>query len=76
MGQALLYLSQGTCFPLRRTEQALQRTGISAPLIDSLPHNAVVARPLKRSVRWLFFYEKLDLRSDESAGLPEITWIY
>jgi hypothetical protein len=50
MGQALLYLSQGTCFPLRRTEQALQRTGISAPLIDSLRHDAVVARPLKRNV--------------------------
>jgi hypothetical protein len=28
----------------------LQRTGISWPIIDSLPHDAVVARPLKRSV--------------------------
>jgi len=27
-----------------------QRTGISVPLIDNLPHDAVVARPLKRRV--------------------------
>jgi hypothetical protein len=26
----------------------LQRTGISVPLIDNLPHDAVVSRPLKR----------------------------
>jgi hypothetical protein len=29
----------------------LQRTGISVSLIDNLPHDAVVARPLKRGVR-------------------------
>jgi len=31
----------------------LQRTGISVTPIDNLPHDAVVARPLKRSVRLL-----------------------
>jgi hypothetical protein len=29
----------------------MQRTGISVPLIDNLPHDVVVARPLKRGVR-------------------------
>ena len=29
----------------------LQRTGISVSLIDNLPHDAVVAQPLTRSVR-------------------------
>jgi hypothetical protein len=33
----------------------LQRTGVSGPLIDNLPHDAVVARPLKRGVRSLLF---------------------
>jgi len=31
----------------------LQRTGISVSLIDNLPHDAVVARPLKRGVMLL-----------------------
>jgi hypothetical protein len=35
----------------------LQRTGISAPLIDNLPHNVVVARPLKRNVGCFFNLE-------------------
>ena len=37
----------------RNPNKRLQRTGISVSLIDNLPHDAVVARPLKRSVRCL-----------------------
>ncbi|MBA2525640.1 MAG: hypothetical protein H0V18_07650 [Pyrinomonadaceae bacterium] len=35
----------------RNPNKRLQRTGISVSLIDNLPHDAVVARPLKRGVR-------------------------
>ena len=31
----------------------LQRTAVSVSLIDNLPHDAVVTRPLKRGVRLL-----------------------
>ncbi len=37
--------------PFSAAHKRLQRTGISVSLIDNLPHDAVVARPLKRSVR-------------------------
>jgi hypothetical protein len=43
-----------------RYNKALQRTGISVPLIDNLPHNAVVSRPLKASVMPLLYAELND----------------
>ena len=48
----------------------LQQTGISVPLIDNLSHDAVAARPLKRSVGPKFFLAVFEMFLGKRLTIP------